>query len=102
MAGTPRPSLGGTHELKVGSQRAAGAKGSPATICFTHSYRESVKLVEEARVACGGIGSEGLPRQIGQGLIAFAAGRERNKPVAPGDAAEILVDYRNRMVERIE
>jgi hypothetical protein len=62
------------ESVKVRGQRTAGAMGRPAAVCLAHGYRESVKLIEKARVARGGIGSEGLPRQIGQRLIAFASG----------------------------
>jgi hypothetical protein len=65
---------------------------------LAHGHREGVKLVEEARTAGCGVYGEGLPSQIGQRVIAYAAGRDREQPVPPGDAAEIFVGYGNGMV----
>jgi hypothetical protein len=87
---------------EVVSERTIFAMGGAAAVGLADGYGEGVKLVEEAGVAGRGVGGEGLAGEIGEGFVAFGAGRERKKPVALGDAAEILVGDGDGVVEGVE
>ncbi len=71
---------------------------------FAHGDREGMKLVEEACLAPGGIGGEGLAGEGGQRLIplAIVAGRGQEKPVTLCDAAQVLIGDGNGMAEGVE
>ena len=90
--------------MRIGSQRATRALGGAAAMCFAHGDREGMKLVEEARVAPGCIGGEGLAGEGGQGFVSLAivAGRGHEKPVTLCDAAQVLVGDGNGMAEGVE
>jgi hypothetical protein len=71
---------------------------------LAHGDRECMKLIEEQRLVLRGVGGEGLTGEIGQGVISLAitAGRRRQKPVALGYAAQVLIGDGNRMAEGVE
>lgn len=90
--------------MRIGGQRATHAVGGAAAMGLAHGHREGMKLVEKARLVLRGIGGEGLAGEIGQGIVsrAIAAGRGHEKPVALGNATQVLVGDGNGMAEGVE
>ena len=90
--------------VRVLGQRAAGALRPPPAVRFAYGYSEGVKLVEEADPMGCRLGGEGRLRQVNQRLIAPAvAPRRGSDQLVPfGDAAQVLVGHRNRVVQGIK
>ena len=53
---------GGADEAKISSEGAAFAAGRSAAVGLAYGHGKGMKLIEEAGLAVGWIGSEGLAR----------------------------------------